>query len=338
MDRRLRLWFGLLALLTLGVYLPTLGYPFVYEDLNDPTTFLTVSRAVDVWHPHRALTSGSYGISQWISPFDPFGFHLVNLVLHLVNGCLLLAIARRVVPSASAVVAAGVFWLHPVQVEAVAYVSGRADLLATTCLLGALWAVVTDRAWLALPCCVLAVFAKETAVSGMLLVPLAAWWRGATWPRWLLAVWCVGCAVPVIGLIGMYGARLDPETVYGTLTQITVLLGKVVWPTQLAIDHDWAQITAQTVDLGVPLGVPVLMAVGWVLAILIAPRSLQALLVWCLVALLPRFVVPLSEGLHEHHLYLLLPGVVILGAHALHQLQTDMDRLLRVMATGTLHG
>jgi len=66
-------------------------------------------------------------------PFSAFGFHLVNVLLHVFNtalaALLLLRLSRCV---RAALIGAGLFACHPFAVEATAWVSGRMILLATT--------------------------------------------------------------------------------------------------------------------------------------------------------------------------------------------------------------
>ncbi len=61
----------------------------------------------------------------------PGGLHATNLALHVANGLLVCALATLLgISAVGALFAGGVFLLHPIQVEAVAWVSGRKDLLA----------------------------------------------------------------------------------------------------------------------------------------------------------------------------------------------------------------
>ena len=80
--------------------------------------------------------------------YRPFGYHLTNVFLHAVNsflvfkiGLLLLSHAKLPVRSvrAGAIAAAAFFLIHPSHTEAVNWISGRADLLATCFVLIALW-------------------------------------------------------------------------------------------------------------------------------------------------------------------------------------------------------
>jgi len=106
----------------------------------------------------RPLLKLSYALNH-ASGLGLAGFHALNLAIHLANGLLLLALLRRwrgPLPGSSAVaatVAALLFVLHPVQTEAVTYLSGRSTSLAALFGLSSLLAWVDglrlQRAWLA---------------------------------------------------------------------------------------------------------------------------------------------------------------------------------------------
>jgi tetratricopeptide (TPR) repeat protein len=83
-------------------------------------------------------------------------FHLGNLVLHIANALLLLALFRRLVPALpliSACLGAAVFALHPAITESVAWISGVTDPLMSLFLLASFLAYLDWRdggGWLAL--------------------------------------------------------------------------------------------------------------------------------------------------------------------------------------------
>ena len=153
---------ALLAIATLVVYLPVDHHPFVnYDDMayvvNNPniqsgldwdtiswsfTTFYQFN-----WHP---LTWLSHAIDVQMFQLDPAGHHITNLLLQMVNVLLLYWVMWRATGyvGRSAMVA-GLFALHPVNVESVAWVSERKNLLSMTFFLlgmGAYRWYVTARA------------------------------------------------------------------------------------------------------------------------------------------------------------------------------------------------
>lgn len=81
---------------------------------------------------YRPLTLLSFGVNYRLGGLDPAGYHLANIALHAASVWLLYRVALKVLPAPGvAMLAAGLFAVHPIHVEAVAPASGRADLLAT---------------------------------------------------------------------------------------------------------------------------------------------------------------------------------------------------------------
>src|SRR3989344_1526911 len=61
---------------------------------------------------------------------NPVVFHATNLLLHIANGLLVFAILRRWIDVRAALLCALLFSVHPLQTEAIAWASGRKDLLS----------------------------------------------------------------------------------------------------------------------------------------------------------------------------------------------------------------
>ncbi len=92
------------------------------------------------WHP---LTWISHGIDCRLFGMWAGGHHLTNLALHVLNTLLLFGVLNRMTGAAwrSAMVA-GLFALHPLHVESVAWVAERKDVLSAALGLAAVWAYV----------------------------------------------------------------------------------------------------------------------------------------------------------------------------------------------------
>ncbi len=131
----------------------------------------------DIVTGHRPLTVLSFWGDHQVFGESPSGWHWTNLTLHLVNGVLVALLATAL--GISGWFAAGLFLLHPIQVEAVAYVNGRAELLVTCGILFALWAVTwkTRRLLGVLLGALIAATSKESAVVLAGLLPLVWWIR-----------------------------------------------------------------------------------------------------------------------------------------------------------------
>ncbi|MBF0369469.1 MAG: tetratricopeptide repeat protein [Magnetococcales bacterium] len=92
---------------------------------------------VAMWIPLTWLT---FMVEISLFGFNPGQMHLTNLIFHLINGVLVFALLRRMTGAVwCSALAAGLFALHPMAVESVAWVIERKDVLSTCLALGALW-------------------------------------------------------------------------------------------------------------------------------------------------------------------------------------------------------
>jgi tetratricopeptide (TPR) repeat protein len=141
---------------------------------------------------YRPLTTLSYLFNYTVlgNHENVFGYHAVNFLLHWLNACLVLLIVRRLAARWDvAALTASLFAVHPVNTEAVTNVAGRADLLATFCVLFGGWCYLRaldsrerKNTWLAIMGVVacLGVLAKENAVMIVAFIALFDFlWR---WP------------------------------------------------------------------------------------------------------------------------------------------------------------
>ena len=145
----------LLAAITFGVYVRVVWFDFVdYDDADYVFANAKVQAGLTWDGVHWAFTTGqssNWHPITWLSHmlavacFGPgaAGQHLINVLLHGLNSALLLAVLTRLTGALwrSAFVA-GLFALHPLHVESVAWISERKDVLSTLFFLLMLWIYV----------------------------------------------------------------------------------------------------------------------------------------------------------------------------------------------------
>jgi hypothetical protein len=189
------------AMLALTLYAVTLGGTWVYDDLdiarNDPrlhdihkwpqyfTSGYPSEESVD--HLWRPLTSLSFAIQWQLNGDRGWPFHLVNILLNAGASALVAVLAWKLGGARAAWIAGLLFAAHPVHVEAVAYLVGRCETLATIGVLGGLVLYIrprgqplTYRRVLGIfGCFILAIFSKE---QGLLLPAMMLAWSGLS--RW----------------------------------------------------------------------------------------------------------------------------------------------------------
>ncbi|MBZ5535387.1 MAG: tetratricopeptide repeat protein [Acidobacteriia bacterium] len=96
---------------------------------------------------YRPVTGITLAVNYWIGGAHPDGFHLFNRLLHILVCLGIFWTVRRLVPRPphTALVSSLVFAVHPIQTEAITYISGRADALAMLFLVFAWYYFIRQR-------------------------------------------------------------------------------------------------------------------------------------------------------------------------------------------------
>lgn len=197
-----------IVILSVVLYYPTIEYDFVYDDsiliVNNhdikelspgSLTNLFVGRNTVNFLPVRMLV---YMVIYHFWQLDPAPYHIVNIALHALNTLLVFVIAglaagmipgenrgndRAAVVTGASVVAALIFAVHPIHIEAVTWVSGLKDVLSAFFCLAGLLAFMKYRLKgdgegfrggfvIALVAFILAVLSKATALAFPLVLLL----------------------------------------------------------------------------------------------------------------------------------------------------------------------
>ena len=181
MTERMRI--GPVGVAAAVVYANTLANGFVYDDgyyvLSNPR--VTTASLTRLFQPmssnnmFRPVTFASWALDWAIQGARPFGYHLVNVLLHAVVALLLYCLLRKLLEkdprvTSVAFAAALLFAVHAIHTEAVAWISGRSELLAAGFLLAAWLLHLQDHPVPSLVCLVLAMLSKESAVVFLPLV------------------------------------------------------------------------------------------------------------------------------------------------------------------------
>ncbi len=193
----------LLILAAALAFSPALAGGFYLDDLSllDDPAFTTPGGLTDLAGRVRPLTNLTLWANFQLHGDAPFGFHLVNLLLHLAAIAFAYDALTRLLPGPAALLAATVFALHPLQTEPVAYVFARSSVLCGLCSWAAISAWVRERPWLAVVATGLALAAKEEAVALPLFFTLLAWMQRRLLAGPLAAMWALALATGVRGLL-----------------------------------------------------------------------------------------------------------------------------------------
>jgi tetratricopeptide (TPR) repeat protein len=140
----------ILAILAISVmiflaYSSALGNDFIWDDeflIRDNTAISSFSNTAKIFRTYLAATSGninnfyrpiqelSYMTDVFLWGRHPFGFHLTNIILHVLCAIFLYLLSLKIFNNwLAAFVTACLFGIHPINTEAVTYIAGRADSL-----------------------------------------------------------------------------------------------------------------------------------------------------------------------------------------------------------------
>ncbi|HMO01713.1 MAG TPA: hypothetical protein PKD37_02730 [Oligoflexia bacterium] len=173
-DQRLLL--GGVLLITILLYLPSIW--FEYINLDDPYYYLenpdVLSFDLFKIFSFKTLTLGDWTplatISYWFE-YKIFGIdsrisHGFNLALHLINGVLLFSLLKKIETNKWLIFySALIFLIHPLQIESVAWISSRKNLLCAAFYTSSLILLLDSRYLLTILFGFLALCSKGTAVT-----------------------------------------------------------------------------------------------------------------------------------------------------------------------------
>ncbi len=187
----------------------------------------------------RPLVQLSFVINFLTSATNPFGYHLVNVALHAINAFAVWRLTLLLLGSQpTALMTACVFAVHPTISDAVAWISGRTELLCALFFLPAVIAHLHGRLARAVGLFALALCAKESAVSLPLVVLAADWCGLGKRPRpgrdvAVYSALIIGYLTVRAGLVGIFAADMlglsplrpwnVPEAWALTRTKVTLL-------------------------------------------------------------------------------------------------------------------
>ena len=317
-------WSNLPEIFTSVFWKPLVGEPFpIYRPL------VSISLMAD--------------FSFWV--LKPWGYHLSNVSLHVVNSILAYSLMRVYVSPATALMASVLFAVHPIHTESVTYISGRGDLLMALFLLSGVIAFLKSerhRSWplyiASLPLFFLALLAKETAVIFPLLLVSADLSAYLSFRRTDLVRLCSRQIGPFV-VVGAYclwreifvGTIVSGYTLTAagfvhdlllTLKAISLYFSLLSFPVNLHFIHPLS--LSSLLDAQLILSILLLLGAGWGLgcAARSGNRALGFALLWFVIGLLPlAYFIALNVPLLEGWIYLPSLGFALLAVLGLDSLK-----------------
>ena len=322
---------------------------FFRDNAPDPLRLLTSAGITEDYY--RPLSELSSAVDFWLWGWNPVGFRLTNLLLHLLATGLVFQLAERwfgdpFVPFAAALF----FGLLPGHETSILWIPGRTDLLCAVFYLGSVCSLTTyarSNKWrdqcLALLLMLLALLSKEMAFSLPLILVPVAWWvdrkQGVRWqpnrtfrivaPFFLLAAGVVAARWLLLEnnmLFGGNGPHTDTNILH-LARNLGMFLAALVIPTGLYQLQGLLAAHPTAVAGGGAIVAAAAVWAAWRNRGRLLPLLLPA--AWVLLSLLP-----VSRLMMRWYLYIPSVGFSIGLAWAIGQLAPHRWRLRAALAGG----
>ncbi|CAN5588622.1 hypothetical protein BH09VER1_BH09VER1_40730 [soil metagenome] len=348
---------AIIAAGALAAYWNSFSGPFVFDDKHAIVDNPTIRNLWPIWPVITPLSGGgtvcgrpilnlSFAINYALSGVSVWGYHAVNLLIHILAGWTLYGFIRRTllqpslckrfgVDAGALAVAVAVLWvLHPLQTESVTYMVQRAESLAGLFYLLTLYCFVrgvkSERSkvwlWIAVLTCAIGMGAKETVASVPVIVLLydRTFVAGSFWAAWRNR-WAMYSTMAATWLLLLYfilatgdrggtaGLAEGTTPVVYAQTQICAIveyLRLVVWPHPLVFDYGTPTVTSPT-EFVVPA--ILLLGIGGAAVVGVWRRSLFGFLgCWFFALLAPSssVVAVVTQTVAEHRMYLASAAVI----------------------------
>ncbi len=356
-QSRLPLWLPAILLVAgIVAYSNSLSGPFLYDDhravVDNPQIrelwplSIPLSPQTDSPVAGRPLVNLSFAINYALGGLDVTGYHLWNLAIHLTCALLLCGIVRRtlMLPDPAArfgssttpiALAAGLIWvLHPLQTEAVDYVTQRSESMMALCYLLTLYSSVRGWNWLAISACAAGMACKESMVTAPAVVVLydAIYvfhsFRAAISRRWPLYLGLASGWIVLAALMGT-GPRTNSVGFSTGVSVWTYLLNQPamivrylrlgIWPTALVLDYGMTRPTSLADVWPYAVAVAALV-VAAVAALAFRPKAgFLAATFFILLAPTSSIVPIATEVGAERRMYLPMAALVVMGVLLAHE-------------------
>jgi len=362
---RPELWLYAIALLAglfaaFQVYAPALHGPFLFDDSYLPMNVPAwMNSPLSNWIGGvRPLLMLSYWTNYQSAGADTAQYHAWNVFFHFLNAVLVYFVVRKLLQFASAppilaIFAAGLFLLHPLQTEAVAYIAGRSDSLSAVFFLAAFALFLYRRSqaitW-PVAAGVLALFGaamltkENTVVLPALLLLTDYFWNPGFSLDGIRRNWRLYVPMAVGGLIGLIavfrllggadsaGFRTKSFTWYEYLfTQFRVFFAYLrlfLVPVGQTVDYD-IPVSHSLLEHGAIFGL-----IGILVLIASAiyfhrryPLAAYGFLIFAIILAPTSSIIPIKDPISERRVYLPLIGLLLIAIDAIRRLKIGRQAL-----------
>jgi tetratricopeptide (TPR) repeat protein len=355
-----------LAAFTFGLYFFALNAPFYLDDQHMivENVFIKNSQYYAwLWKGYVTSSTIPRGMCRPVLMFTfifnylsagltASGYRIVNILLHFLNGMLLYSLLKLIRPTASKLFLffiTAVFIAHPINTEAVIYISSRSDLLTALFLLSAIILWIKEKPLFAISLYAMALLTKETA----LCFPMLAFAWDWAQMRSIKKVFDKKKSIMYAALAAVTVAYFLYCSAFFSHTPVTpprsVLSNTLV---QTAVTFLYAKLFLLLEPFNMMHDIPSFsnfftppVIMGFALIILLIGYTLKRIkkepviafgIIWFLVCLLPKFYARLGFPAMEHHAYIPLFGIYIALTVILEKFYTRQKRYFLLSSAGII--
>ncbi len=370
---------GMIGLMSFLIYANTLASGFVFDDQITIVENLAFDKSISlklIWHKFntRFITGLSFAMNYSLGQMNVVGYHLVNICIHIFNSFLiyLLVILTGKTPKMNhtlpqseinllAFFSALIFATHPIQTQAVTYITQRASSLAALFYLVSLVFYIKSRLeskiiyhTIALVMTILGMFTKENTFTipfMIIIYELTFWggWKKGGWRRlkefipFLMTLMIIPLILASDPLDSIYRLRKDislahfsMNNLYTELNVLRTYIRLLFLPIHQNLDYDYPQAKGF-------FELPTIGSFIFLVGILIISflkvrytRLISFCIWWFFITISVEFCASTSIGrdiIFEHYLYLPMVGFAILVPYILFRwFKKDHDKAIIVLS------
>ncbi len=366
------------ALFCLILYFNSLWGIFIFDDTHSIVNnlFIKGSRYIPLFFKgyytsetdvpkgmFRPLLLLTFNFNYFFSGLQPLGYHIINILLHFVNGVLFyyfLRLLKPDLPFSLALLFSALFLSHPINTETVTYISSRSDLMISLFIFLGLIAYFKKRFFLALILYVFSLLTKENALVFALLISafVFIYYRQNTKipqngkRNIYFYFFLIGITLFYLAYRGIIFGQLTKDVIWASLkhspvrslwsnvlTQSAVTLFYLrlfLWPNLLTVHHNFPILNS----LFNPLAFFSALTISGLVIFIFVFKKRQPLvsfgLAWYFICLMPKFFAHLNIVAAEHHFYLPGFGIYLIFAVITKNLYLKFKRKFTIIAVGII--
>ncbi len=322
------------------------------DDIKDPGNFAAINKWTEI--SERPLSKFTLALNFSLHQYDVFGYHLVNIIIHILTSCFVFLIILEILKSPVfndqqpqknhtiiAFFCALIFLAHPIQTQSVTYIVQRMTSLAGLLYLMSVYFYIKGRyfhiqhrktsiIWyiLAIFAGIAAFLSKQNAITFLLAWLLIELFFIRNKNNKLYKTYLIsGFAIIILGITGaLFWKGLPYETseisrAEYLITQFRVIIKYIqlsVIPIQQNLDYDFSvSTTIWGVKELLSLGVIILL-VGLAIFSFKNYRLFSFGIFWFFLTLsVESSIIPIEDVIFEHRLYIPVIGIILILVYGL---------------------